>query len=76
MEWIVKLSQWDPFGIELGSNFYQIIAKRIKDSNALMQDIKRKIRLKFLSEETIRIVLEGIRGIEIQKNHLLLRKSF
>ena len=40
------------------------MAKRIKDANALMRDIKRKTRRKFSSEEKIRIVLDGLRGEE------------
>ncbi len=40
------------------------MAKRIKDTNALMRDIKRKTRRKFSSEEKIRIVLDGLRGEE------------
>jgi flagellar hook capping protein FlgD len=30
--------------MDLGSNFYQIMAKRNKDANSLMRDIKRKTR--------------------------------
>jgi hypothetical protein len=60
----VKLSQRDPVGIDLGSNFYQIMAKRNKDANSLMRDIKRKTRRRFSSEEKIRIVLDGLRGEE------------
>ncbi len=60
----VKLFRRDPIGIDLGFNFYSIMAKRIKDANALMRDIKRKTRRKFSSEEKIRIVLDGLRGEE------------
>jgi transposase len=40
------------------------MAKRIKDANSMMRDIKRKARRKFSSEEKIRIVLDGLRGEE------------
>jgi len=40
------------------------MAKRIKDANSLMRDIKRKTRRKFSSEEKIRIILDGLRGEE------------
>jgi transposase len=40
------------------------MAKRIKDANSLMRDIKRKTRRRFSSEEKIRIVLDGLRGEE------------
>ena len=35
---------------------------RIKTSESLIRDIKRKTRRKFSSEEKIRIVVEGLRG--------------
>jgi transposase len=40
------------------------MAKRIKDANSLIRDIKRKTRRRFSSEEKIRIVLDGLRGEE------------
>jgi transposase len=36
--------------------------KRVKTSESLVRDIKRKTRRKFSSEEKIRIVIEGLRG--------------
>ena len=35
---------------------------RKKSTEAVVKDIKRKTRRKYLSEEKIRIVLEGLRG--------------
>ena len=40
------------------------MAKRNKDANSLIRDIKRKTRRRFSSEEKIRIVLDGLRGEE------------
>ena len=36
--------------------------KKKKDPEAIVREIKRKMRRKFSSEEKIRIVLEGLRG--------------
>jgi transposase len=42
----------------------QNMAKRIQGSTALVRDIRRKTRRKFSSVEKIRIVLDGLRGVE------------
>ena len=42
--------------------------KKKQSPESIVREIKRKTRRKFTSEEKIRIILEGLKGVSVQRD--------